>query len=94
MDENQNWISSAASIHCFINSHRSHGSVTTITRKYARWFCGHLTLGWLLGTIGATIPFIKNFGGPAILSLLVPSILVFFNLVNPNILESADILMK
>ena len=51
-----------------------------------------LTLGWLLGTIGATIPFIKNFGGPAILSLLVPSILVFFNLVNPN--ESADILMK
>lgn len=53
-----------------------------------------LTLGWLLGTIGATIPFIKNFGGPAILSLLVPSILVFFNLVNPNILESADILMK
>ncbi len=53
-----------------------------------------LTLGWLLGTIGANIPFIKNFGGPAILSLLIPSILVFFNLVNPNILESADILMK
>ncbi|EIK41975.1 sodium-dependent malate transporter [Streptococcus pyogenes HKU QMH11M0907901] len=36
-----------------------------------------LTLGWLLGTIGATIPGLKHFGGPAILSLLVPSILVF-----------------
>lgn len=53
-----------------------------------------LTLGWLLGTLGANIPFIKNFGGPAILSLLVPSILVFFNFINQNILASADILMK
>lgn len=53
-----------------------------------------LTLGWLLGTIGANIPFVKNFGGPAILSLLVPSILVFFNLVNQNVLDSANILMK
>ncbi len=53
-----------------------------------------LTLGWLLGTIGANIPFLKNFGGPAILSLLVPSIMVFFNVVNQNILDSADMLMK
>ncbi len=53
-----------------------------------------LTLGWLLGTIGASIPGLKNFGGPAILSLLVPSILVFFNLVNENVLASTDILMK
>nr|WP_242257933.1 2-hydroxycarboxylate transporter family protein [Streptococcus thoraltensis] len=53
-----------------------------------------LTLGWLLGTIGGSIPGLKNFGGPAILSLLVPSVLVFFNLVNENVLESADILMK
>ncbi|MBV7389395.1 2-hydroxycarboxylate transporter family protein [Enterococcus sp. ALS3] len=53
-----------------------------------------LTLGWLLGTIGGNIPILKNFGGPAIFSLLVPSILVFYNLVNQNILDSADILMK
>lgn len=53
-----------------------------------------LVMGWLLGTIGANIPFLKNFGGPAILSLLVPSILVFFNLVNKNIMGSAQILMK
>lgn len=53
-----------------------------------------LTMGWLLGTIGANIPGLKNFGGPAILSLLVPSILVFFNLINPNILEATNVLMK
>ncbi|MBL1230182.1 2-hydroxycarboxylate transporter family protein [Enterococcus sp. BWB1-3] len=53
-----------------------------------------LTMGWLLGTIGANLPVLKHFGGPAILSLLVPSILVFFNLINQNVLDSADILMK
>ncbi|MGT2932621.1 2-hydroxycarboxylate transporter family protein [Streptococcus catagoni] len=53
-----------------------------------------LTMGWLLGTIGASIPGLKNFGGPAILSLLVPSILVFFNLLNPNVLAATNILMK
>nr|SFZ87610.1 Malate Na(+) symporter [Loigolactobacillus rennini] len=53
-----------------------------------------LTLGWLLGTIGGNIPVLKNFGGPAILSLLIPSILVFFDLLNKNVLASADILMK
>lgn len=53
-----------------------------------------LTMGWLLGTIGASIPGLRNFGGPAILSLLVPSILVFFNLINPNVLEATNVLMK
>lgn len=53
-----------------------------------------LTLGWLLGTIGANVPGLKKFGGPAILCLLVPSILVFYNLVNQNVLTSATVLMK
>ncbi|MGT2928653.1 2-hydroxycarboxylate transporter family protein [Streptococcus dentasini] len=53
-----------------------------------------LTLGWLLGTIGGNIPILKNFGGPAIFSLLMPSILVFLNLLNQNILDATDILMK
>ncbi|WNZ92360.1 2-hydroxycarboxylate transporter family protein [Streptococcus iniae] len=53
-----------------------------------------LTLGWLLGTVGANIPVLKNFGGPAIMSLLIPSILVFFNLFNPNVLSVANSLMK
>ncbi len=53
-----------------------------------------LTMGWFLGTLGANIPYLKNFGGPAIVSLLIPSILVFFNLINDNVLQSADMLMK
>lgn len=53
-----------------------------------------LTMGWFLGTVGANIPYLKNFGGPAIMSLLIPSILVFFNLINENVLQSADMLMK
>lgn len=53
-----------------------------------------LTLGWLLGTVGANIPVLKNFGGPAIMSLLIPSILVFFNLFNSNVLSAANSLMK
>ncbi|MEG2707901.1 MAG: 2-hydroxycarboxylate transporter family protein, partial [Vagococcus sp.] len=53
-----------------------------------------LTMGWLLGTIGANFHVIKNFGGPSIMSLLVPSILDFFNLINENVLKSADMLMK
>lgn len=53
-----------------------------------------LTIGWFLGTVGSKLPFIKNFGGPAILSLLVPSILVFYNLINQNVLDAANLLMK
>lgn len=53
-----------------------------------------LTMGWFLGTLGANIPYLKNFGGPAIMSLLIPSILVFLNLINDNVLQSADMLMK
>ena len=51
-----------------------------------------LTMGWFLGTLGANIPYLKNFGGPAIMSLLIPSILVFFNLINDNVLQSAEML--
>lgn len=53
-----------------------------------------LTMGWLLGTVGNNIPIIKNFGGAAICSLLIPSILVFFNLINANVLDATDMLMK
>lgn len=53
-----------------------------------------LCLGWLLGTTGSHIPILKNFGGPAIFSLLIPSILVFYDVFNANILASAKALMK
>ncbi|CAD5898524.1 MULTISPECIES: 2-hydroxycarboxylate transporter family protein [Carnobacterium] len=53
-----------------------------------------LSLGWLLGGIGGSIPGLKNFGGAAIFSLMIPSILVFFNFFNTNTLEATDMLMK
>ncbi len=49
-------------------------------------------MGWLLGTIGGNIPILKTFlAVPQFLSLLVPSIMVFFNLLNQNVLDSTDI---
>jgi CCS family citrate carrier protein len=53
-----------------------------------------LSLGWLLGGIGASIPGLKNFGGSAILSLMVPSIMVFMNIFNQNTLDAANMLMR
>ena len=53
-----------------------------------------LSLGWLLGGIGASIPGLKNFGGSAILSLMVPSIMVFMNVFNQNTLDAANMLMR
>ncbi|MGX7417259.1 2-hydroxycarboxylate transporter family protein [Carnobacterium gallinarum] len=53
-----------------------------------------LSLGWFLGGIGGSIPGLKNFGGSAIFSLMIPSILVFFNFFNANTLAATDMLMK
>ena len=53
-----------------------------------------LPLGWLLGTIGQNLPFFKKFGAPAILALIVPSILVYNNVFDSNTLLAAEMLMK
>lgn len=53
-----------------------------------------LPMGWLLGTIGQNLPFLKKFGAPAILSLLVPSILVYNGFFEENTLAAAKMLMK
>lgn len=53
-----------------------------------------ISLGWLLGTVGSKLPYVNKFGSPAILSLLVPSILVFFNLINENVIKASTVLMK
>lgn len=42
-----------------------------------------MIMGMLLGDIGLRVPILKDIGGPAILSIFVPSILVFYNLINP-----------
>ncbi|MFV8260743.1 2-hydroxycarboxylate transporter family protein [Aerococcus urinaeequi] len=53
-----------------------------------------LTLGWALGKIGDTIPGLNKFGGSTILSMLIPSILVFYGLLPDNAIESVTMLMS
>jgi malate:Na+ symporter len=53
-----------------------------------------MVLGILLGDLGMKIPILKDIGGPAILALLVPSVLVFFNIFNPASMEAVSTLMK
>jgi malate:Na+ symporter len=53
-----------------------------------------MVMGILLGDIGLKIPILKDIGGPAILALLIPSIMVFYNLINPAAMEAVTTLMK
>ncbi|UHA74835.1 2-hydroxycarboxylate transporter family protein [Paenibacillus sp. 481] len=53
-----------------------------------------MVLGILLGDIGLRVPILKEIGGPAILAIFVPSILVFLNVFNPPIMEAVTQLMK
>ncbi|AIF67102.1 2-hydroxycarboxylate transporter family protein [Terribacillus saccharophilus] len=52
-----------------------------------------MVLGVLLGDIGQRIPYFNSIGGPAILSLFVPSMLVFFDTLSSTTLEAVDQLM-
>jgi malate:Na+ symporter len=53
-----------------------------------------MVMGIFLGDMGMRIPVLKDIGGPAILSLLVPSILVFFNVINTSGMNAVTQLMK
>ncbi|BES82959.1 L-malate permease [Pectobacterium araliae] len=53
-----------------------------------------MTMGFLLAHIGSNIPVFKDIGGPAILCLMVPSIMVYFNLFNDNTMKTVHLLMK
>ncbi|KAB2329618.1 2-hydroxycarboxylate transporter family protein [Bacillus mesophilum] len=53
-----------------------------------------ITMGILLGEIGMKIPVLKDIGGPAIMALLVPSILAYFNLINETGMTAVTQLMK
>ncbi|WP_028401367.1 2-hydroxycarboxylate transporter family protein [Ectobacillus panaciterrae] len=53
-----------------------------------------MVMGILLGDIGLKIPILKDIGGPAILALLVPSIMVFYKLINPAAMGAVTTLMK
>ncbi|MBP2653142.1 MAG: cimH [Firmicutes bacterium] len=53
-----------------------------------------IILGVLLGDIGMRVPILKNIGGPAIMAMIVPSFMVFYNLFNPATLKAITAVMK
>jgi malate:Na+ symporter len=53
-----------------------------------------MIMGWLLGDVGMKVPILRDIGGPAILSMFVPSILVFYNLINSDALKAITAVMK
>lgn len=53
-----------------------------------------ILLGVLLSDLGFKLPVLKNIGGPAILSLMIPSFLVFWNVLDPSVTASVNTLMK
>lgn len=53
-----------------------------------------MIMGMLLGDIGMRVPVLKEIGGPAILSIFVPSVMVFYNLINPASMKAITAFMK
>lgn len=53
-----------------------------------------MIIGMFLGDIGMRVPVLKNIGGPAILSIFIPSILVFYHLLNPATVAAINAFTK
>lgn len=53
-----------------------------------------MILGMLLSDLGHKLPVLKHIGGPAILALMVPSVLVYLNIFTPSMTEAVTTLMK
>lgn len=53
-----------------------------------------MTLGFAFAKIGRMVPVLNDIGGPAILCLVVPSALVYFEMFAPHTLATVHLLMK
>ncbi|MFB0975977.1 MAG: 2-hydroxycarboxylate transporter family protein, partial [Tolumonas sp.] len=53
-----------------------------------------MVLGLILSELGMKLPLLKNIGGPAILALMVPSFLVYWQVLPSGVLDSVTTLMK
>lgn len=53
-----------------------------------------MIMGMLLGDIGMKVPILKDIGGPAILSIFVPSCMVYYGLINPATLKAITAFTK
>lgn len=52
-----------------------------------------VAMGWALGAIGDALPIFNKFGASTILAILVPSILVLFNLLPQNSIDAVNLFM-
>lgn len=53
-----------------------------------------MVMGFLFGDIGGKIPVLKNIGGPAILSLFIPSAMIGYDIMNPEMAKAVTAIMK
>ncbi|RMA89720.1 MULTISPECIES: 2-hydroxycarboxylate transporter family protein [Enterobacter] len=53
-----------------------------------------MTFGFAFAKVGRQIPVLKDIGGPAILCLMVPSVLVYFGVFGKHTLDTVHLLMK
>ncbi|AXW86360.1 malate permease [Lonsdalea britannica] len=65
-----------------------------LPRNMIGGFAVIMSMGFLLAHIGRNIPVLKEIGGPAILCLIVPSVLVYYQFFNDSTLDTVTLLMK
>ncbi|WP_304163451.1 2-hydroxycarboxylate transporter family protein [Lonsdalea britannica] len=65
-----------------------------LPRNMIGGFAVIMSMGFLLAHIGRNIPVLKEIGGPAILCLIVPSVLVYYQFFNDTTLDTVTLLMK
>ena len=53
-----------------------------------------MVFGVVLSELGMKLPILKNIGGPAILALMVPSFLVYWDVLPTPVIDSVTTLMK
>lgn len=53
-----------------------------------------MIMGIFLGDVGIKLPILKDIGGPAILCMFVPSVMVFYNILNPASMKAITAIMK
>lgn len=57
-------------------------------------FASIMVIGLLLGHVGGRVPVLKNIGGPAILSLFVPSAMLGYKVLHPEVVKAVTAVMK
>ena len=53
-----------------------------------------MVMGILLGDIGLKVPILKDIGGPAILSIFIPSAMVYYGLLNSDAIKAITAFTK